>query len=294
MYLGWPGPLCAVSRAQYTSKPSTYAARPRFFPRCQPSPYPLRVILSAAKNLSFLFLNGRDQNNEEAALREYNEQRFTRRFSPFYWGVPLVLLTLVVFGAAGFLGGTSSKGAPQDQSTASAQAKDSETTNWKTLKSKWGWKIKYPPDWKPFSGPEAAPPVSGLVEFYGPFDCGHERCPFIQIDSDVNQGKVKEPTEEETESKKNNPNLFFRRRFQLGGFPATDACWYEPKANGGQLVRGIAVFHKEREIEITYLERGPDKATIKTPADWKYVATFDKILSTMSFYDVPDSVWPTP
>jgi hypothetical protein len=239
-------------------------------------------------------LNGWDQNNEETGLRERNEQRFIRRFGPLYWGVPLVFLTLGGLGTGRLLARPGFEGTHQDQSTESVQAKSSETANWKTLKSKWGWKIKYPPDWKPFSSPEAAPPVSGLVEFYMRCDFAKERCPFVQIDSDVNQGKVKEPSEEDTEAKKNDPNLFFRKRIQLGGFAAIDACWYEPKSNGGQLVRGIAVFHNGRETEITYLEGGPDKAMIKAPTDWKYVGTFDKILGTMSFYDVSDSVWPTP
>jgi hypothetical protein len=239
-------------------------------------------------------LNGRDQNNEEAALRERNEQRFIRRFGPLYWGVPLVLLTLVVFGAVRLLGGPGLNRTHQDQPKPAAQAKDSETANWKTLKNKYGWKIKYPPDWPPAPNPEAAPSVSALVEFiYRHFDCAKERCASFQIQPYMYKG-VNDLPEEDAEPTKNIPNLFFRRRIRLGGLPAVDTCWYSPESNGGQLAREIIVVHKGREVKISYGEGGPDGAAIKTPADWKYVGIFDKILSTMSFYDVPDSVWPTP
>lgn len=226
-------------------------------------------------------------------MREYSEQRFVRRFWPFYCGVPLVFLTLAAFDAEALPGGLGFKVTRKNQSKPTVQAEDSETANWRTLKNKYGWKIKYPPNWLPAPNPEAAPALSGLVEFRGPGDCGKERCAYFQINSDINQGKVKDPPEDDTEPKTNDPNLFFRRRVQLGGFPAIDACWYEPKTSGGQLARGIAIFHKGREIEITYIEGGPDKTTIKAPIDWKYVGTFNKILSTMSFYDVSDSVWPS-
>ncbi|MGC2828307.1 MAG: PsbP-related protein [Candidatus Acidiferrum sp.] len=210
-----------------------------------------------------------------------------------YWGVRLVFLLLVSFGIGPLPGGPNLKGTHQDKSKAAAQAKDSETANWKTLKNKWGWEIKYPADWKVFENPQAGPAISGVVEFYSPGDCVNERCASFDINSDINQGTVKDFPEEEAKSQKNDPNLFFRRRFQLGGFPAIDACWYEPKANEGQLVRRISVIHKGREIEITYAEGGRGKVAIKTLADSKYMGTFDKILSTMSFYDVPESVWPS-
>ncbi len=209
-----------------------------------------------------------------------------------YWGVRLVFLLLVSFGVGPLPGGPNLKGTRQDKSKAAAQAKDSETANWKTLKNKDGWKIKYPANWGPEPDAEASPAVSGSVDFYGPGDCTKERCASFQIQTYMYKG-VNDLSEEDAEPKKNIPNLFFRRRIQLGGLPALDTCSYSPESNGGQVAREIIAIHKGREVVISYGESGPDRAMIKTPADWKYVGTFDKILSTMSFYDVPESVWPS-
>jgi hypothetical protein len=226
------------------------------------------------------------------SFRVYNEQKLIPRFLPLCSAVPLLFLTLVAVGAGSLRGGQGLKGTLQDQSKPTAQAKDLETANWKTLKNKYGWKIMYPPGWPPAPDLEAAPAVSALVEFSLPFDCTKERCASFQIQPYMYKG-VNELSEEDAETKKNIPNLFFRRRVQLGGLPALDTCWYSSESNGGQLAREIIVIHKGREVKISYGEGGPDRAMIKTPADWKYVGTFDKILSTITFYDVPDSVWPS-
>jgi hypothetical protein len=156
-------------------------------------------------------------------LRGYNEEKFIRGFWPSYSAVPLIFLTLVVFGAGRLLASPGLRGMHQDQSKATAPTKDSGTANWKTLKNKYGWRIKYPEDWRPFKNPEAAPAVSGLVEFVLPFDCTKERCASFQIESYMYKG-VNELSEEDAEPKKNIPNLFFRRRIQLGGLPALDTC----------------------------------------------------------------------
>ena len=64
---------------------------------------------------------------------------------------------------------------------------DLDITHWKTIKSKYGWKIKYPGNWEPDDEKAA---MSGLFNIYGPIgpgQCQIARCAEIQIDSEVFQ-----------------------------------------------------------------------------------------------------------
>ena len=165
---------------------------------------------------------------------------------------------------------------------------DLDTSHWNTLKNKYGWTIKYPQDWNP----DDHATTSGQVSFYGPGNCATERCAGFQVDAEIFQGDVKISPEEYLGANKASSNLFNQKTIGLDGFPAVDACYYTSGLNGRQPVREIAVKHHGRIVLITYSEGGKNKDAIKSPDDWRYVTTFDKILATITFFEPPKNVWP--
>lgn len=174
------------------------------------------------------------------------------------------------------------------QSASPSQAvSDVDTSHWTVLTNKYGWKIKYPPQiWQ--TDRDAA--ASGLVEFSAG-DCTKERCASFQSDSEifqkVNGDDKKSPQDFLTAGKQ--PKLgYMERAFEIGGFPAFEVSGPNVPAPALQ----IAVKHYGKILLITYVEGGKDVAAIKSSADWKYANEFWKILSTSSFYNVPESAWP--
>jgi len=181
----------------------------------------------------------------------------------------------------------SHAGTQNKPTSAAAAEPHADTTHWTLLKNKYGWKIKYPKSWQPDNNPV----TSGLVTFFGPGDCTKERCASFQVDSEIFQsinGDDKKSPEQFLGGDRPSTNLFNRRAFEMDGFPAFEVS----APNNPVPTRGIAVKHDGKILLITYSEGGKDNDAIKSPRDWKYVTEFDKILTTLSFYKVPESVWP--
>jgi hypothetical protein len=177
----------------------------------------------------------------------------------------------------------------QDKSTPASAASepDADTAHWKVLKNKYGWKIKYPKNWQPDNNPA----TSGLVTFFGPGDCTKERCASFQLDSEIEQkvnGDDKKSPQELLSGGRPPVPGYQRRAFEIDGFPAFEDSGPNVPAPALQ----IAVKHYGKILLITYIEGGKDVDAIKSPADWKYVADFDRMLSTLTFYEVPETVWP--
>jgi hypothetical protein len=77
-----------------------------------------------------------------------------------------------------------------------------------------------------------------------------------------------------------------QKRFTLSGESALDVCIKE-KATGVISTREVVMKHKGALFVISYAEFGTDgKASpdIKSPQEWRFMAFFDKMLSTFSFY----------
>jgi len=184
------------------------------------------------------------------------------------------------------------KGEGQDKTkTSSAEVEtDLDTSHWKTIKSKYGWKIKYPGNWDP-DDDEAG--KSGLFNIYGPIgpgECQIGRCAIITVDSEVFQGSTKKSLEEFLQADKPSNYRHWRRELQIGGAPAFDVCCVYNEHH--EPMRRIAVRFHGRIMDFTYLEGGKTDKPIQSPDDWKYAPVFDKMLETLSFFDVPESVWP--
>ncbi len=138
-----------------------------------------------------------------------------------------------------------------------------------------------------------------MVELGGPKGCPdttHQRCAFIQIDTapgqDVSMSK-QSPEEFLGFGQTHSGQLFSERSFKLGGLPAAESTGF---VNGQGATRDIAAKHEGKILIITYIENtniivDRDKEIVKSPADWKYKAVFDKMLDTMSFYEVPKSLF---
>lgn len=189
----------------------------------------------------------------------------------------------------------------RDKSTITSPVADTDldTAHWRTVKNKYGWEIKYPKNWYADSSGDATPETSGLVEIGGPEGCQYasrKRCALIQIDAMIFQGESisNSSVEQYLGTNGPRPDLRIERKFALGGVPAVDVCYLVAKGGAGAPQRKIAVKHNGRILEIRYIEQGKDEDTIKSPSDWKYAAIFDKMLTTFSFYRVPETVWPKP
>jgi hypothetical protein len=200
---------------------------------------------------------------------------------------------LTMMGVAPATNRQPTKDQTQDKTKSPSEVTDPDldTTHWSMLRNKYGWKINFPKTWVHDDHAE----TSGQITFYSPSDCVKERCATFQIDSEINRGRFKDSLERYLSIDKPRPGLLSHRKFEIGGLPALDVVGLtKPRPERTDLVREIAVKHNGRILKITYSEGGKDRDTTKSPADWKYVAIFDKILGTLSFYDVPESVWPKP
>jgi PsbP-like protein len=227
------------------------------------------------------------KNREAHLLRVNDGKPFCHRV--WYRVLVFILFAVVIVDAETIANQQRAKETAQDKSQSPSAAPSAlDTAHWNTLKNKYGWKIKYPKDWVP----DEEAPISGIVTFFGPGDCTKERCVSFQVDSEIFQD---EGPQGEDFGPDNNPSKFLSyRRYRLGGFPALDVIFHDANTNGYTLVRGVTVNHSGRLLGITYTEGGKDKDAIKLPPDWKYTSNFNQILDTLSFYDVPKSVWPKP
>jgi len=193
----------------------------------------------------------------------------------------------------------------QEQTNRAPSRGDDEldVSKWQPLKNKYGWQIKYPKDWYATSNSDSVTAkTSSLVEIGGPKGCPyavHQRCALIQIDAMAGQGAAFSNNSIDHylgfNSNVGHP-VFSERNFVLGGLPAGEVTFLVEAG----VTREIAVKHEGKMLTITYLENtniivDHDKEVpVKSPADWKFADVFDKVLSNMSFYNVPKSVWPKP
>jgi len=184
---------------------------------------------------------------------------------------------------------SEAEGQDKTQTPSAGVETDLDTTHWKTIRSKYGWKIKYPKNWEP-DDPEAA--KSGLFNIYGPIgpgECQIARCAIITVDSEVFQGNTKKSLEEFLQADKLNYD-YWRRELQIGGAPAFDVCCLYDEHH--EPMRKVAFRYHGRIMDFTYTEGGKADKPIESPNDWKYVSIFDKMLESLSFFEVPESVWP--
>ena len=117
----------------------------------------------------------------------------------------VVLLGVLIL--LGLVSGASSQGQPQGSQTGPAAtaggkqppdvvknfaSSDLDVTHWKELKSKYGWKIRYPQDWEAEGIEDEAPETTEVPMIIGPTaECvanGH-KCGHIEIDSMLTQPK---------------------------------------------------------------------------------------------------------
>lgn len=176
-----------------------------------------------------------------------------------------------------------------------------DTTHWKTLTNKYGWRIKYPADWyATANSDEVTARTSAMVELGGPKGCPdatHQRCAFIQIFAAPGQDASvsnQSPEEYLGFGQNHSGHPLSEQVFKLDGLPAAESTGFVDEQGA---TREIAVKHEGQMLIITYIENtniivDQDKEVpVKSPADWKYKEVFDKMLDTMSFYEVPKSVF---
>ena len=184
----------------------------------------------------------------------------------------------------------------QPKSSSGLMDVDLDLAHWSTLRNKYGWKIKYPKNWVADSAGDVTAETSGIVDFSGPWDCAKERCVVLQIDSEILRDEFKDSLERYLDVDKLRPYLISQRKFEVSDFPALEVDFRCSAALGAIEVpcRQIAIKHNGRILRISYSEQGSDRNTIKSPSDWKYIAIFDKMLTTLAVYQVPERVWEKP
>ena len=177
-----------------------------------------------------------------------------------------------------------------------ASALDSDVAQWATLKNIYGWEIKYPNGWDAtgqgdvdHSGDTSAQ-TGFAVKITGPGSCSteSERCAIIAITA-MDQAHSGMSPKEYLGLHPSSQLFASPRKFVLSGEQAMEACW---PTGGHAPVCVIAVEHMNQIFDIHYTEFGKDNAEMKSPKDWKYEATFNKMLKTFSFYKIPETLWP--
>lgn len=176
---------------------------------------------------------------------------------------------------------------------ANAQTGDSDTAQWQELKNKWGWKVKFPNNWEAYAVGEDTTETGDGVGIQGPKRCypAGERCAHVGIG--VN------PLESDSIANLNPRDYLLKQIHELykrklisegetrvAGFPAYEIFFLQQNEGGwpqGKPYHLIAVKRESKILTISYYEDTKDRATINSPADWKLVPIFEKMLSTFSF-----------
>lgn len=188
-----------------------------------------------------------------------------------------------------------------EQARNSAPVLDQDIPRWKELKSKHGWKIKYPRNWTAWAvayedgglrSPLIADPQAEPTAYIdGPNGCewGKVRCAQIEIDSSVPQGADTSPSSmngnrvADQHGQYNGPT-----KISLSGHSAHQAFSAFPRQGWPQKrpYRRITLKVGDAILTITYQEYGSDEPDIHSPSDWKYMETFDRMLSTFQLSEV--------
>jgi hypothetical protein len=171
-----------------------------------------------------------------------------------------------------------------------------DTTEWKTLKNKFGWSIKYPPTWEA-SGQHnviAEDFVAPIIQ--GPKGCYKNKaeCGSIQVDvpsamTDIY--KNVSPSQYELEKFKNAPFQILKNQNEslVNGNPAFEVTYLisnDGQFPNGRYVKEIAIKHKEDIYVISYDAGSNDssgRGITGLPEDWQLAPVFGKMLSTLKF-----------
>lgn len=175
-----------------------------------------------------------------------------------------------------------------------------ETAGWKTLQSKYGWGIKYPPTWDAsgFNDNTAEEEPNPVIQ--GPTNCWDQgiSCGTVELGYDANstqtakQFLLNEFMTLSQEGRK--PELLEQKERLLGGQEAYEIVIREPNP-GGQpdplLHKYIAVNHNDKIFELLFSEERSNEK-VELPSDWRLLSTLEQILSTFQFTE-DITVWKT-
>jgi hypothetical protein len=160
------------------------------------------------------------------------------------------------------------------------------SNNWIQLMNRYGWKIRYPPNWKASGHENTAPANDDAPTIVGPGTCYRQRCGNIQIQvQDLERADAVaaiSACEYVKNSVSTTTKIVLTREFEIAGEPACEVVF----TTGGILNRLIGFKHRNQGFLIGSWESGASSSDdIKSPADWRLTELFDKIMSTFSFTD---------
>lgn len=154
-----------------------------------------------------------------------------------------------------------------------------DVQRWLSVRGDYGWEISYPPDWD-----------GGSEGITGPRPCNHEsvECGHIYIESQP--GDISPQAFLQRESQRlGNASIATAGSMVVGGYPAywvlavpDERARFIPTLGAEKM---IAVKRGNQIWEVMYRETGPAFRAIRSPAQWKFGSTFEKVLSTVTFFD---------
>ena len=173
----------------------------------------------------------------------------------------------------------------QDGSVNSIQTK-SDADKWVQLRNRYGWEIRYPADWGATGHGYTKPADDDAPTIGGPKGCYDQRCGNVQIQVETLKptDKIAKLTACELVRRdlSTGAAVSSTRELEVAGVPACEIIF----TSNYTLNRYIAFKYRNQSFLVAYWEDGKASITeIKSPADWKFVEVFDKMMSTFSFTD---------
>jgi len=172
------------------------------------------------------------------------------------------------------------------QSARAAAQSAASTEKWLKLKNIHGWKIEYPSNWEVIGHGGDTPESDIGPIFVGPKGSCESRCVEIQIETeDFRASENPVPLREYVLSHNAvaaRGALQSSRDIQFAGEPAFEGLFITYADDHNNLYKVLCFKHRSQMFDIVYSEGGREPYA-KTPADWKFTATVDRMLSTFAF-----------
>lgn len=157
-----------------------------------------------------------------------------------------------------------------------------DVQRWVSIRSDYGWEISRPRDWD-----------GGSEGIMGPQPCNHESvaCGHIYIQQQLAQPGDSSPQAflQRESQRLGNASIVSGGSTVIGGCPAywvlvvpDERARFMPTLGAQKM---IAVKRGNQIWEVVYRETGPAMRAIVGPSEWKFESTFEKIMSSVTFFD---------
>lgn len=206
----------------------------------------------------------------------------------------LILISILITAAGRYLIYSGKANLKQSTQTTLPITKASpipsdETTNWETItNSKFGYVIKYPPDWSFSANQHTNPLITNLATFQSDSTCNitDNLCSTIQLNVENNDNKNDLTPRLSINLQGSNPDRITNKTsIKINGEDASEFDFFGANYRSaiGTLIHIVVINHNGRKYVLSFKESPLGGDSIVDNTKWKNKHIFDKMLSTFKF-----------